>query len=43
MRTIKRIFESVSEKRNSLLTNKRIVLDFNNKRDVWNSRRRFSY
>ncbi|MCR9183745.1 MAG: hypothetical protein NXH73_12560 [Flavobacteriaceae bacterium] len=43
MRPIKRILETVSETRDNLLMNKRIILNFNNKRDVWNSKRRFSY
>lgn len=43
MRIFKKLFESVSEKRDTLQINKRIILDFNNKRDVWNARRRFSY
>ncbi len=43
MKTLKQIFDTVAEKRNTLLLNKRTLLDFNNKRDVWNSKRRFSY
>lgn len=43
MRIFKKLFESVSEKRDTLQINKRISLDYSNKRDVWNSRRRFSY
>lgn len=42
MRIIKRIFETVSEKRSGFYINKRIVT-LSNKRDVWNERRRFSY
>jgi hypothetical protein len=43
MRIFKKLFESVSDKRDTLQINKRINLAFSNKRDVWNGRRRFSY
>ncbi len=43
MTTIKRIFDRISEKRDTLQTTKRILLTFTNKRDVWNGKRRFSY
>lgn len=43
MRIFKKLFESVSDKRDNLQMNKRINLAFSNKRDVWNGRRRFSY
>jgi len=43
MTTMKRIFETVSEARDTHQLNKRILLDISNKRDIWNGRRRFGY
>lgn len=43
MTTVKRIFETVSDKKADQQMGRRIILQMNQKRDVWNSRRRFGY
>ncbi len=43
MTTVKRMFSSVSEKKEDQQMNRRGLLSLNQKRDVWNSRRRFGY
>lgn len=43
MTTVKRIFGTVSDKKVEQQMGRRILLQMNQKRDVWNSRRRFGY
>lgn len=43
MTTVKRIFGTVSEKKTDQQMGRRVLLNMNQKRDVWNSRRRFGY
>lgn len=43
MTTVKRIFGTVNEKKTDQQMGRRILLNMNQKRDVWNSRRRFGY
>lgn len=43
MTTVKRIFGTVSDKKADQQMGRRILLQMNQKRDVWNSRRRFGY
>ena len=43
MTTMKRLFGSLSAKKEDQQMNRRIILNINTKRDVWNSRRRFCY
>jgi len=43
MTTVKRIFGSVSEKKGDQQMGRRVLLNMNQKRDIWNSRRRFGY
>ncbi len=39
----KRIFESLVEKKEEQQMSRKIMLQINYKRDIWNSRRRFGY
>lgn len=39
----KRMYGSLSEKKEDQQMNKRILLSMTQKRDLWNSRRRFGY
>ncbi|WP_339610193.1 hypothetical protein [uncultured Planktosalinus sp.] len=43
MTTVKRMFNTVSEKKEDQQMNRRGLLSLNQKRDVWNSKRRFGY
>lgn len=43
MTSVKRIFGTLSEKKVDQQIGRRVLLNMNQKRDVWNSRRRFGY
>jgi hypothetical protein len=43
MTTVKRIFETVSERKEGQQMGRRSLLNLSQKRDVWNNRRRFGY
>ncbi|HZH69521.1 MAG TPA: hypothetical protein VFD80_03625 [Flavobacteriaceae bacterium] len=44
MSTLKKIFKStVSEMNDDFQTTKKVMLNYSNKRNVWNTRRRYSY
>ncbi len=43
MTTIKRLFGTTSENREAQIMSKRDILNISQKRDVWNSRRRYGY
>ncbi len=43
MTTVKRIFGTISEKKENQQMGRRSLLNMSQKRDVWNSRRRFGY
>jgi hypothetical protein len=41
--TIKKMFGALNEMRDDIQLSKRIILNFSNKRSIWNGRRRFGY
>lgn len=43
MTTVKRIFGATSENREAQKMSRRDILNISQKRDVWNSRRRYGY